>query len=129
VLLTVTACGNEYITTPTPEPTRLTALLFGKLVQVEDCLRVNEVNSEASYLLAWPPDLVVHMEEDTIQILDEGGKKIVLHIGEMVRISGGEVHSIEYLGERVQQKLPANCSGPYWVVGSEIGSVDAEKPK
>jgi len=127
VLLTVTTCGNDHISAPTPEPTRLTALLFGKLVEVEGCLRVNEVDNGASYLLAWPPDFAVDMEEDTVRVLDGSGKEIKLHIGEMVRISGGEVHSIEYLDERVQQKLPANCSGPYWVVGSEISSVDAEK--
>ena len=126
VLLTVTACSNGHITEPTPEPTRLTALLFGKLVEVEGCLRVNEVDNGASYLLAWPPDFAVSMEEDTVHILDGSGKEIMLQIGEMARISGGEVHSSEYLDERVQQKLPANCSGPYWVVGSEIGSVVEE---
>jgi len=124
--LIMTACGDRVTSTLTPEPTRLTADLVGELVVVEGCLRVNAKGSDTSYLLAWPPDFAVSMAEDTVQIVDGSGKKVALHIGEIVYISGGEVHSTEYLDERVQQKLPANCSGPYWVVGSEINSVDAE---
>lgn len=123
VLLAVTACGNEHITAPTLEPTRLAAKLLGKLVIVEGCLRVNAKDSDTSYLLAWPPDFAVSMEED-VQLVDENGKEVVLHIGEIVSIGGGEVHSTEYLDERVRQKLPENCPGPYWVVGTEVGLLE-----
>jgi len=128
VLLGATACGNGHITAPTtPERTKLTALLFGELVEVKGCLRVNQGGRGASYLLAWPPDFAVSTEEDTVQIVDDNGKRVVLHIGEIVRIGGGEVRSTKYLDERVRQKLPANCPGPYWVVGDEINSVDAKE--
>jgi len=129
MLLAVTACGNEPITTltPTPEITKLTALLFGELVEVEGCLRVNEDYGGTSYLLAWPPDFVVSVKEDTVHLIDGDSNEVTLHIGEIVRISGGMLRSIEYLDERVRRKLPANCPGPYWVVGSEINSMDAEE--
>ena len=37
VLIAVTACNNKATPTLTPMPTRLTALLFGELVEVEGC--------------------------------------------------------------------------------------------
>jgi len=123
--LAVTACGDKFTPTLTPEPTRLTSFVLGELVAVDSCLRVSDRDSGTSYLLAWPPDFAVSIERDTVQIATGNGKKVVLHIGEMVRISGGEVKSIGYLDERVQQRLPVNCPGPYWVVGDEISSVEA----
>jgi len=123
--LTMTACGGKFTSTLTPEPTRLTSFVIGELVTIDSCLRLNDSGSGVSYLLAWPPDFDVSVERDTVQIATENDKKVVLHIGEMVRISGGEVKSIGYLDERVQQRLRANCPGPYWVVGDEISSVEA----
>lgn len=139
--LAITACGSQLAATATPEPvklmatsspepTRLTALVVGKLEMVDGCLRLYERTNDISYLLAWPPDFTVNMETDSIRILKGNGEQVVLHIGEMVRIGGGEVKSAEYLSKQVQQKLPANCPGPYWVVGLEVSSVKAtETPK
>ena len=127
VLIAVTACSNEATPTLTPIPTRLTALLFGELVEVEGCLRVKARDDGTSYLLAWGPDFAVTTEKDAVHIVDANGKKTVLHIGEMVRIGGGEVKSVGYLDEQVRQKLPAGCPGPYWFVGSEVSSLEATK--
>jgi len=106
--------------------TRWTASLIGKLSAADGCLRVNDGDSDTSYLLVWPPDQhTVSVEKDTVQIVDRlKGKTVVWHIGELVRLGGGEVPSIEYLDERLRQKLPANCPGPYWVVGSVTSSVE-----
>lgn len=109
----------------TPVPTRLTALLFGKLIAVDGCLRVNASPGDTSYLLAWPPDFEVSVEENTVHILKGDGQEVVLHIGEMVRLSGGEVYAIGALSEPVRQGLPANCPGPYWVVGIEVSPLNA----
>jgi hypothetical protein len=61
----------------------------------------------------------VSVEKDAVQIIDrlKGGKRVVWHIGQIVRLGGGEVTSGENLDERVRQNLPANCPGPYWIVG------------
>lgn len=109
----------------TPVPTRLTALLFGKLVTVDGCLRVNASFGDVSYLLAWPPDFEISVKEDTIHIVKEDGQEVVVRIGEMVQLSGGEVYAIEALSEPVRQRLPANCPGPYWVVGIEVSPLNA----
>jgi len=41
LFLAVTSCSGERITTPTPERTKLAALLVGELVEAQGCLRVN----------------------------------------------------------------------------------------
>lgn len=127
VLIAVTACSNKATPTVTPIRTRLTALLFGELVEVEGCLRVKSRDDGTSYLLAWGPEFAVTTENDAVQIVHENGTKIVLHIGEMVRISGGEVKSVGYLDEQVRQKLPAGCPGPYWFVGTEVSALEATR--
>jgi len=130
VLTAVTACSSKVTPPLTPIRTRLTALLFGELVEVEGCLRVKDRDVGTSYLLAWGPEFAVSIENDAVQILHENGTKIVLHIGEMVRISGGEVKSVGYLDEQVRQTLPAGCPGPYWFVGTEVSALEgAKEPK
>jgi hypothetical protein len=129
-LLAMIACSlfssASSTTTPTAEPqvvaTYWTAELVGELVEVEGCIRVNDRNSDTSYLLVWPPDIAATVENDTVRvvtgILTGNRKEVVLHLGEMVRLSGGETKN---LGDQLRQTSPANCPGPYWVVGIEVG--------
>ncbi len=124
----MTACNTASVPNSTASPqvaaTRWTALLTGKLVKIDGCLRViadTPSGLGTSYLLVWPPEQHrVAIENDTIRIIDlwEGGEKeVVWRIGQTVRLGGGEVTSSENLDERVRQNLPANCPGPYWIVG------------
>jgi len=144
--LAVTACGNELTTASAPDPTTasppnpiiffpqqeavagerasMEALLIGKLVVVEGCLRVNSRYSDTTYLLVWPPDFTLSTENDAIQILNGAGQ-VVARVGDEVRISGGETRSVEFLDERVRQKLPVDCPGPYWIVGDKVSPVEA----
>lgn len=125
ISFTMTACN--VVPTPTPSPTvevvtiRMTAVLIGELVMTDGCLRVKADNG-TSYLLVWPPEQhTVSVEGDTIRIVDRvEGKTVMWHIGEIVRLGGGGGESIEHLDERLRPELPlpANCPGPYWVVGS-----------
>jgi len=132
-LLAMTACRSSFsassTTTPTAGPqviaTYWTAELVGELVEVEHCIRVNDRNSDTSYLLVWPPDITATVENDTVRvvtgILTGNRKEAVLHLGEMVHLSGGETRS---LGDQLRQTLPANCPEPYWVVGIEVGPLE-----
>ena len=120
-----TACNAA--PTPTPNPTaeivtiRMTAVLIGELIVSDGCLRVKADNG-TSYLLVWPDEQhIVSVEGDTVRIVDRvEGKTVVWHIGEIVRLGGGGGESIEHLDERLRPELPlpANCPGPYWIVGS-----------
>ncbi len=56
---------------PTPAPpTRYAALLVGKLVMVNDCLRVNPEHSDESNLLIWPPEFEVKISNETVDVSD-----------------------------------------------------------
>jgi len=96
------------------------ALLQGKLTAADGCLYVDDSNSDTSYLLVWPPDFTLSMEADAV-LLFNGAGEVVARVGEEVRLSGGEVKSVRYLDELVRQSLPADCPGPYWIVGDVVG--------
>ena len=96
------------------------ALFEGQLVVVDRCLRVNDSGSSTSYLLVWPPEYTVRGAANPIQVLDGAGQ-VAARVGEQVRVSGGEIKSVRYLDEQVRQTLPADCAGPYWIVGDEVG--------
>lgn len=129
--LAVTACSASTTPTPTRSPrviaTYWTAELVGELVKDDGCLRVNSRRG-TSYLLVWPPDLSATIEDDTVRIvtgLVTGDRKeVVLHIGQTVRLSGGE-GSISFMDEQTRQNVRANCPGPYWVVGINITPLEA----
>ena len=100
------------------------ALLIGKLVVVEGCLRVNTSYSDTGYLLVWPPDFRLSTENDTIQVLNGAGQ-VVARVGDEVDIGGGEVRYLERLDEYVRQQLPPDCSGTYWIVGDVDNPAEA----
>ena len=111
--------------TPTPMPmvvtTRMAALFIGPLTMSDGCLRV--ADSEASNLVVWPPDFEVSVENDTIRVLYDD-HEVEVRLGQVVRLGGGEVKSIEAFDERTRRQIPAGCPGPYWLVGS-ISPVEA----
>lgn len=108
-----------------PEDGRLfsmEALLVGQLVEVNGCLRVIERNSNTSYMVIWPPNVMLGVEGNVIQILDNSGR-VLIQVGDQVRLSGGAIKSASEVESRqpLNKPLPENCSGPYWVTGEEVG--------
>ncbi len=101
----------------------MTAEIFGTLVVVDDCIRVNDNESGTSYLLVWPPDFTLITDNDTIQILN-GDDEVVARVGDKVRIDGGEIKSLSFFNESMQKKLPPNCLAPYWIVGYEVNTLE-----
>ncbi len=114
---------NKATLTPMPRVvvTRMTALYIGPLTMVDGCLRLGE--GEAGNLVVWPPDFEVSIENDTIWVLYDD-HKVEVRLGQVVRLGGGEVKSIEAFDERTRQQIPTGCPGPYWLVGS-ISPVEA----
>jgi len=75
------------------------------------------------YSLAFPSEFAVKIEKDTVKIVDAlTGDKVEWHIGETVRLGGGEV-PYQGLTEPVRQRLSTNCRGPYWLVGGLIHAI------
>jgi len=94
------------------------AELIGDLVLVNGCLRVNSIYSDGSVLPIWPPEFTLKAEKDEIQVLDGAGQ-VVAHVGEEVYMGGGG-GSATSLADCVRQQLPADCTGPYWIVGEGV---------
>ena len=94
------------------------ALNFGKLVEVEGCLRVTHSNGVTSHLLIWPPNFTLSIESNELKVVNAAGQ-VVARVGDDLRISGGAV--AEYTG----LPSPDQCPGPYWIVGDEICTAQA----
>lgn len=98
------------------------AILIGKLVKVDGCLRIDDSNSETSYLVVWPFGYSLKVVSTMIEVRDGAGKTRV-RVGEEVFVSGGETKSVEgiaALDEQLKRELSTRCPGPYWLVGSEV---------
>lgn len=98
------------------------AILIGKLVEAEGCLRINDSNSETSYLVVWPFGYSLKIVSGMIEVRDGAGQVKVL-VGENIFASGGETKSVEgiaALDEQLKRELSTRCPGPYWLVGSEV---------
>jgi hypothetical protein len=94
------------------------AELIGELVLVNGCLRVNSIYGDGSVLSVWPPEFTLKAENDALQVLDGAGQ-VVARVGEEVYMGGGEGAAAS-LADCVRQQLPADCTGPYWIVGEGV---------
>jgi hypothetical protein len=107
--------GSEGTLAPMVVTTRMAALCVGPLTLVDGCLRI--VDGEVSNLVVWPPDFEVSTEGDVIRVFYDN-HEFEVRPGQVVRLGGGEVKSIEAFDERTREGIPTSCPGPYWLVGS-----------
>lgn len=101
----------------------MSALTRGTLVFVNKCIRLERGRSLDSYLLIWPPEYNLSNANGIIQIINEDGN-IVASIGDRVEMSGGEIHLISMLDGYIQEQVPPQCTGPYWIIGYEFAMVN-----
>jgi len=118
VLFIVAACNpipkSGSTSTPQIVATRLTAEVYGRLVVVDDCLRVN-TDHGTSYLLVWPSGFAMSMNGDAVEVADAiTGEEAAWRVGDMVWLGGGEVSNLD---EQTRQSVPRQCPGPYWAAG------------
>jgi hypothetical protein len=102
------------------------ALARGTLVLADNCIRLERDKPLANYLLIWPPDFNISIENGTIKIVNGDGK-IVASIGDRVQMSGGEIHLLSQLDKSIQEQVPPQCTGPYWIMGYEFTTVNPSK--
>ena len=106
-----------------PAATRLPARLSGALRLVNGCLRVQTGDAPQGVLLVWPVDITATVYLQTVVVLDEGSRQqATWQTGEIVRVAGGNVPSVE---DGLRRVGPASCPGPYWLVGSVEPSATA----
>lgn len=92
-----------------------TALLVGELILIDNCLRINDKNSDTSYLPIWPPDFTVMFDEHNVIQINNGIGETVATPGYEISTGGGEVPDVH-----VNQQIRDACSGPYWVIGEWV---------
>lgn len=90
------------------------ALLEGELVLKNGCLR-SENPTGWSHLLIWPQRFRLSVDGRDIRIIGDSG--VSLSIGDEISIGGGEV-PLYHLQTLVEQPIPSDCRGPYWLVGN-----------
>ena len=89
------------------------ALHVGELVLENGCLRSRDVGGD-SRLLIWPPRFKLTVDGGDIRVSDDSG--VSLSVGEKIGFGGGEV-PLAHVQTLVEQPVPDDCPGPYWVVG------------
>ena len=100
----------------TRSATFMEALLVGKLIVKDGCLRVSASEGDRGHLIIWQPDYFLNSNEGVTEILDRNGQ-VVARVGEEIRIGGGEVPLAEDLQQQLREPLPEQCEGPYWLMG------------
>lgn len=94
------------------------AELVGALVIRSNCFWIESLYDDKRYLPIWPPGFSVGSENQTPVIQDSTGQ-IVGRVGEEIYMGGG-MGSENAMPECVREQLPADCAGPYWVVGDGV---------
>lgn len=95
------------------------ALVEGTLTIVDDCLRVRALEGDTSYLVIWPPHVVLNITNNTIQVTDQENQAVA-EVGEVVQLGGGEISSEAPIIQELREPLPATCPGPYWIASGIV---------
>lgn len=102
---------------------RMTGEITGTLIQESACLRIVSDSDTESYLVVWPPHYTLDAGSDPIQILDYSqNDQIVARVGEQVHMGGGGGPSLDHASvpDNLQQQIPPDYPGPYWISGGVI---------
>jgi hypothetical protein len=124
--LTTSGKPSQTITRMTPtvevEITHWLAAANGTLISIDGCLKLRSsdyINKD--YSIVWTPDFLVTIEGNSIKvtsgIVSGIHKEFLLFIGEKVTLGGGTVNE---LSNELKNTVPANCTKPYWIVGSIV---------
>lgn len=98
------------------------ALATGILILDDGYLRLEYQGTDASDLVIWPPGFSIHVQADTIHVLNKDGNQVA-RLGDKIQAGGGQVPLViaeKYTG----QTLPEDCLGPYWLASEIIENKD-----
>jgi hypothetical protein len=99
--------------------TFMTALLQGRLVMVNGCLRVVTSYEPQGNLILWQPDYFPTLKDSGIEILNRDGQ-VVARAGEPISLGGGGVDLSENITRQLRVPIPSTCAGPYFLMGSIV---------
>ena len=101
-----------------------------KIVMEDGCLRglghdLNEPNP--SYLLVWPDGFELYREDDTMSVKVRTGA-VAVSVGEEVRLSGRTIQADSDHARRIEENVPAKCTGPYFMIGDDVTVIGPDEP-
>ena len=114
-----------------------TQAIVADLVLENGCLRAlgglgpndnDPSNAPPSYLLVWPDGFTWREEGGAIRVSDRAGV-FVAHVSDMVRLSGRLIDPDSDLGREIEDGVPTNCVGPYYMVGDEVSAIGPDEPE
>lgn len=91
------------------------ALVVGKLLLVDNCLRVQS-DDGGEYVLIWPQGFSARGEGQALQVVD-ADNQVVASLGDLLQITGGELPA-ETADSLTVAPVSGQCAGPYWLVGT-----------
>lgn len=102
-----------------PSPSMMQALLQGTLTLKDGCLRVVAPGDPTGHLVLWQPGYYPHGRGDALEILDRTGKPVA-RVGDSIALGGGELPLAPELTGQLEQPVPKQCGGPYWLMGELV---------
>ncbi len=124
VLLFTTGCSDNSmpgtpspaLPTPSVEPTRLLALVSGKITIDDGCIRLITDRFGADYLVAFIPEYSVAIEEDQLRISEPAKEDIIIKQDQVVSLGGGEIGSDKKrINTEALKNVPEHCEGNIWL--------------
>ena len=119
---------------PAGDGARMEALVEGKLMRVEGCLRIGLADTpDESFLVLWPASVSLLVAPDgRIEVLDSDGR-VVGRVGETIRLGGGAMEdpaSVGFWHAQISYMPIMGCPGPYWVAGQTypLDTLEVETP-
>ena len=128
-----------------------TDYIFGELILVDGCLRLSYTDptykdsTPDGVLIIWPAGFRLNRDTTPARIINPTGL-VAARVGDDVRISGdwskdprptwwpaqptraGMVRDEAPDTATLAKELPAECTGPYWIVGDEVSALGPDEP-
>ena len=124
VLLFTTGCtdnslpatSSPILPTPSVEPTRLLALVSGRITIDDGCIRIIEDQLRTTFLLAFVPEYSVVIEEDQFRISEPAKEDIIIKQDQAVSLAGGIIGSDKTrINIEALKNVPEHCEGEIWL--------------
>jgi len=104
------------------------AEISGKLVlDGEGCLRIQQHAGHAETVPIWPAGFELDTGGGEVSVRDEEGR-VAATVGEKVYMGGGGIpkDQVTLADERMRRELFERCPGEYWIVGSEVRTLERQ---
>lgn len=95
------------------------ALLEGKLILANGCLRLQGKSNERGLATIWPSEFDFDRVGGKISIVNSESK-IVAQVGNRIQVSGGEIKDWHPEMFRQNVAMSVRCLGPYAIMGSDV---------